>query len=709
MVVLCASPAARAGEVYSFNDYGGSGLLQNPDARFADDGEFALGVGSARPYNQIHFRLQLLPWLESNLRYTDVTDVRYGPESFSGTQSYKDRSADFKIRLLQEGASHPAIALGFRDIGGTGLFSSEYLVASRRYYDFDFSAGLAWGRLGAAGNWPNPLGFVSGHFKQERTTSSSGNVGFGRLFTGATVGPFAGVEWRSPIRGLRVLVEYDGNDYKHEALGNDQPRDFPLNFGLAYQLLPGLDFSLGYERGNKLTGNLNLYTNFQHDRGVPKLADPAPPKIRVRNVGADGAAPLVKIDEAQLRACESDEVMDAIRSGFARQGFTLFAASCSASARSMTVWMLQNTYQDEAKGIGRAARQLSESAPDWVEQFTIVEVSAGVEVQRTTLLRRDLERYAQAASSPEEIAAHVSYDKPQPSAAMNAAPVQRGPHLKFSWDLSPQLRQNVGGPDGFYFYQFWAKLSGLFQIDERLSFSSVLGFNIHNNFNGLKLQSNSSLPHVRSDVAQYLKQGNNALVRLEANYIWSPASQVYTRLSAGIFEEMYAGVAGEALYRPSGRPYAVGIDVNRVRKRGFDERFDFLDYQVTTGHLNFYYEIPYYDTLARVSWGRYLAGDWGETFDVSRRFRNGVVAGIFATFTNVSAQQFGEGQFDKGVYISLPLDLFFLRSSRRAAGFVFRPLTRDGGQFVRDGVDLYGVVSSGSVSATERSWPELMR
>lgn len=709
-LALCLSSWAQGAGTSAYNDFGGSGLMQNPDARMADDGEFALGVGVDRPYNQLHFRLQLLPWLESMLRYTDVVDVPYGPSSFSGSQSYKDRSADFKIRLLEESGSHPAVALGLRDVGGTGLFSSEYLVASRRYYDFDVSAGIAWGRIGANGNWPNPLGFLSGHFNNPRVvgsaTSDPGNVGFKRLFIGPTVGPFGGVIWNTPLRGLRLMAEYDGNDYQHEAF-NALPRDLPVNFGVGYEALPGLDVMLAYERGNQLSLNLNLHANFQQDRGIPKFADPPPEPIRVRVQHDDGALPAVT--DADRAQCESSAVMDTIRSGFARQGFTLYAASCSAERRGMSVWMLQNTYRDRARGIGRAARVMSEAAPDWVEQFTIIEMAGGVEVQRTQLLRADLERYAQASGSAEEIATHAEFPAVQATRAIDAAPVQNDVFPRTHWDVSPALRQSIGGPDNFYFYQIWAKLAGVVEATSRLSFNSVVGINVYNTFDGIRLQSNSVLPHVRSDVAEYLKQGPNALVRLEGNYIWSPWSQVYARVSAGIFEEMYAGVAGEVLYRPSNSPLAVGLDVNRVRQRGFTERFDFRDYEVTTGHLNLYAELPYYGVLSHLSYGRYLAGDWGMTFDLSRNFANGVTAGIFATFTNVPATQFGEGQFDKGVYLSIPLDLFFPKSSRRSAGFLFRPLTRDGGQKVRDGYDLYGVVSSGSVGATMQSWPAVMR
>ena len=47
------------------------------------------------------------------------------------------------------------IALGMRDIGGTGLFSSEYLVASKKFGRLDTTLGIGWGVLGKDSNISN--------------------------------------------------------------------------------------------------------------------------------------------------------------------------------------------------------------------------------------------------------------------------------------------------------------------------------------------------------------------------------------------------------------------------------------------------------------------------------------------------------------------------------------------------------------------------
>lgn len=64
-----------------------------------------------------------LDWFEATLRYTDVRTRLYSPyEQFSGDQTYKDKSMDFKFRLWQESDYLPQVSLGFRDLMGTGLF-----------------------------------------------------------------------------------------------------------------------------------------------------------------------------------------------------------------------------------------------------------------------------------------------------------------------------------------------------------------------------------------------------------------------------------------------------------------------------------------------------------------------------------------------------------------------------------------------------------
>jgi hypothetical protein len=95
--------------------------------------------------------------------------------------------------------------------------------------------------------------------------------------------------------------------------------------------------------------------------------------------------------------------------------------------------------------------------------------------------------------------------------------------------------------------------------------------------------------------------------------------------------------------------------------------------------------------LAKVSAGRYLAGDTGMTFDLSRVFRNGIRMGGYFTKTNVSAAQFGEGSFDKAIYLSIPFDAIFTTPTGSSANLTWQPLIRDGGAKLDRDIELYDV------------------
>ena len=59
---------------------------------------------------------------------------------------------------------------------------------------------------------------------------------------------------------------------------------------------------------------------------------------------------------------------------------------------------------------------------------------------------------------------------------------------------------------------------------------------------------------------------------------------------------------------------------------------------------------------------------------------SGWTAGIFFSRTNVSAEEFGEGSFDKGFYFTFPLSIFSKGYSKDVNGLSLKTMTRDGGQ-----------------------------
>jgi len=106
--------------------------------------------------------------------------------------------------------------------------------------------------------------------------------------------------------------------------------------------------------------------------------------------------------------------------------------------------------------------------------------------------------------------------------------------------------------------------------------------------------------------------------------------------------------------------------------------FDLRDYETTIGHLSLYYDAGGMFDI-EINAGRYLAGDWGATTTISRTFGTGWKVGGYATFTDVPFATFGEGSFDKAIYVSIPIDWIVSTPSKTKRNLVLRPITRDGG------------------------------
>jgi hypothetical protein len=147
---------------------------------------------------------------------------------------------------------------------------------------------------------------------------------------------------------------------------------------------------------------------------------------------------------------------------------------------------------------------------------------------------------------------------------------------------------------------------------------------------------------------------------------------------------MYSGIGGELLYQPYQSRLAYGLSANRVYQRNYDKSFEHLDYKTSTAFASLYWASPFSNFDLALHAGKYLAKDTGATIEARRTFHNGWSVGLWATKTNVSAEDFGEGSFDKGMYFSIPLNGLFGASSRSNYTTRIRPIQRDGGQRLED-------------------------
>jgi hypothetical protein len=172
---------------------------------------------------------------------------------------------------------------------------------------------------------------------------------------------------------------------------------------------------------------------------------------------------------------------------------------------------------------------------------------------------------------------------------------------------------------------------------------------------------------------------------------------------------MFAGAGGELLYRPFGQRWAIGADIWFVQQRDYHVLFDLRHYRALTGHLTAYYQMPWHDVRLAVSAGQYLAGDKGVTFEFSRRFSTGVQIGAWFTLTNVSAHQFGEGSFDKGIRIIIPFEWVAPFATQSGYDLSLRPIQRDGGQRLNGDSILYQLTEPSSYGALVQEWNSVFK
>ncbi|MDX1670567.1 MAG: YjbH domain-containing protein, partial [Limnobacter sp.] len=279
---------------------------------------------------------------------------------------------------------------------------------------------------------------------------------------------------------------------------------------------------------------------------------------------------------------------------------------------------------------------------------------------------------------------------------VSGQPVYEAEKDLYNGDFSLAYQQVFGGLDGLLF-QFYLAYTAQLNLTESTYQTGRLGYRIFDNYDKFDEESSSALPPVRTNQKDYLTGEELTLRYLSLVHAGQlDTSPHYYAAYAGYFESMFGGVGAEYLYRPFDSPLALGVDINRVKQREFDQRFSFQDYSVTTGHVTTYWDTGFQDLVAKVSAGQYLAGDVGATFDLSRQFNNGTVMGAFFTKTNVSAAEFGEGSFDKGIYLKIPWESFMPSTVSGAVNLVYRPLTRDGGAMVVRPVSLFNQTEASS-------------
>jgi hypothetical protein len=649
-----------------------------PSAVVEDDGTFNLGYSYDRPYGTLWVSSTVLPFLQMTGRFVSISGIpgftntpgAYGSEY----GRFKDKVIDAKVSVWKEGPWMPAIAVGATDLLGTELFKGQYIVATKT-------------------------------FGARRNLEAS--VGYGRL---RPDGLFAGMRWtpeRTP--GWSVVAEYDANNYANDFRAAEtaaKTRQKGPVLGLEYRW-GWLGAQVARHRDH-FSANVFASIPFSQREFIPKVAEPgyfkpktAPVRLSAEEWRADPrlAAPLI--------------------TALVKQNFK--NVRVVQDGPTLRVTLTNTRISEMGRAIGRASRTALAFAPlgtrsihitytkleqpittyEFIDLAALTDYLTGLS-KREDFLKTVLVRYANADDkiAADRAAMVAGLDE---SSALGVYAGRDGNVVQLSSEdrennrfrITPKLGFFFNDPSGALRYELSAASAYNKRLGNGLYLNGLVQLNLLENVSKVTQGSNSLLPHVRSDIAEYNRGSRFKLNRLMVNQYLNPAERWYARVSGGLYEEMYRGVGGQVLYLPTDARWAADLSVDALEQRGFDGWLDKRDYRTVTAIGALHYRLPYGMTVTARA-GRFLARDTGLRMEFKRRFQSGVEIGAWYTKTNgndiTSPGSVASPYHDKGIFLSIPLRSMLPADTQALAGIALSPWTRDVGQMVDTPGDLYSMI-----------------
>jgi len=682
----------------SLNFYGSPGVIDMPSAEMLPDGQYTTSFSHFAGQTRFNMTFQAFPWLSATFRYNGINDL-----NLFGFSTYYDRGFDLRLRLLKEGRLRPGVTLGLQDFAGTGVYAGEYIVATKRFRlpaigasrgsgQLKISAGIGWGRLGSFGS----IGTSGGKRPAFVGGSTGGNPSFDQWFRGRYA-PFGGIEWQVNDR-LGLKLEYSSDNYRLETRRSSVfKRDSPLNFGVEWQAKPRTRIGAYYLYGSEFGLSVQFQLSPQNPATRLHINAPAPIVPRPARATNPGLWDDRWAATPAGARSATQQLRGAVAAALKTHGLRL--ETLSVSAEAVELRFVNQRYASMANAVGRAARALAATMPSSVETFRLVPVSGGLALSVVTIRRSDLEALEFAPNSADALLAVTGFTDAPPL----GDDVVQGEDLYPSTNVSfaPYFQPSYFDPARPVRLDVGVALKGTWRPAPGWTVSGTIRHRLAGDIKNGRA-SNSVLPHVRTDAALYA-QKDTTLRNLFVSKQWRPGPNLYARATVGYLEPMFAGLSTELLWKPVASRLALGIEANYVRQRAFDQRLGLRNYSVFTGHASAYYDFGR-GYLGQLDVGRYLAGDLGATFSMDRTFDNGWSVGAFFTLTDVSAAEFGEGSFDKGIRFTIPLGWFLGTPSQQTLGTTIRLVQRDGGQKLRVPGRLYGQVRQAHTAALSGQW-----
>ena len=651
---------------------GQTGYINMPNARIEEPGTLRFGYSYYKPYPTLWSSISLFSWLEFSARYTRfMHTTAFAGEGYG---DYKDKAFDAKISLLKESKYLPQVSIGADDFLGTRLLKAEYIALNKRFGSVDLGIGYGKDRING---W----------------------------FGGLRYSP----QWS---KGVSFVAEYDAFDYKndpHAIQSRADQKPGGVTYGLEYKW-GWLGSQVSYQDGD---WGFNGYISIPLDRKefIPKIEEPPPftEKVYRPTVSQWQQDPSYK--KSLVRALETQGYknvrvwlnQDELELGFAQPRMTFVGRAVGRAVR--TALLMSPTDSKSIKLTYYSERDLPivtyrfKNLPQ-LDAFFSGKVTYGEMLKNLTVsyaeptYTHQLQQHAPLLPEPEG-AGKLEFRRNEEGQAISLK--QEDTRLD-NFQLTPfGLGIFFNDPSGAFRYDLFSVANYRRQLARGLFFNGAVRVTLSENVSGVTQPSNSELPHVRSDVANYMR--DRSLIKMKDLYLnqfFQLAPRIYSRFTIGYYEEMFGGTGGQIIYFPKNGPWAVDLAVDWLKQREYDGRFGFLGYQTVTSIASFHYNLKKYGVTFTLRGGRFLAKDKGVRFEMGRTFRSGARVGAWYTYTDgkdiTGPGSPGSPYHDKGIFFSIPLSTLLTKDTKAKGGFSLSPWTRDVGQMVKSPGDLYEMV-----------------
>jgi Exopolysaccharide biosynthesis protein YbjH len=640
--------------------YGITGVGETPDARVLSDGSLGFMMSKQNPYTTYALTLGLYDRVEANARITNIQGVPGfpgDPNSFESYGSYKDKSIDYKIIVIREGEYLPQIAFGQDDLLGTKIFNSQYFVLGKNFYKFDLNYGVGSGRLNGD--------FYSLKFN---------------LF-------------KDEQEGINILVSKNNINYKNDFysdLSGVNTKKNSISFGVEYRKY-WFKFGALTNAENEIGAQLSL--------SIPLNQKEYFPKIETTELKSIKKTKEIKLQAEAMRNHALYQDLDRLdkldyETEFKRLGFEYVELSINKYTKKVRLKFENLKISKLSEQIDSALRILLENQKiDMVVLDVEISLNGGEILTYQFNNIKELKNRINNQKSYVDLMSVEKVKSTERESANSVAKLEMSEikiqNNKLKTYIGPGLSMYMNDPSSFFHYTLGLNAGFNWRPVENYEISAEFTKTLYTDINQVQQQSNSLLPHVRSDIASYKSEKSPKINKFLINGYQKMGDNFYSRSSVGLYEEMFMGLGAQLAFLPVNSRLSADISVDSLQQRDYRGLLGARDYRTVTSMFSLQYDVLK-DLRLGLRFGKFLAGDEGHRIEIRRKFKSGIEIGAWFTRTNAydTVTLGGERYYDKGITFSIPLAPLSVVDTQTILDGAIAPWTRDVGQMVKSPSDI---------------------